>query len=79
MSIKEQGFTNRLSITIAVVVLLCAAGFAYSQGWFDWARPTAVIESDKVSADQMLDQDKSKDDAAKVTQATSEPAATPAE
>ena len=32
---------NRTSITIVVVVLLCAAGFAYSQGWLDWSRPVA--------------------------------------
>lgn len=33
MSIPEQNPMNRTSITIVVVVLLCAGGFAYSQGW----------------------------------------------
>ena len=40
---------NRTSITIVVVVILCAVGFAYSQGWFDWRAPAAEMESNKVS------------------------------
>jgi len=79
MSTKEQLPMSRMSLAIVVVILLCAAGFAYSQGWFDWARPDAFIESDKVSTNQMLDQDKSKEGAVRVTKTTSEPAATPAE
>ena len=39
MSIEEKVPMNRTSITIVVVVLLCAVGFAYSQGWFDWSSP----------------------------------------
>jgi hypothetical protein len=65
---------NRKSITVVVVVVLCAAGFAYSQGWFDWSRPGAETQSDTVSADQALEQDKTKADAVPVSQATAVPA-----
>ena len=37
-AIQEQRPMNRTSITIVIVVLLCAGGFAYSQGWLDWSR-----------------------------------------
>ena len=70
---------NRKSVTIVVVVVLCAAGFAYSQGWFDWSRPGTEIESNTVSASQALDQDKTKVDAEPVTQDTAKPADSAAE
>lgn len=52
MSIRERSPLSRTSITV-VVVLLCAAWYAYSQGWFDWSRPGAEIESNNVSAGQI--------------------------
>jgi len=64
---------DRKSITVVVVVLLGAAGFAYSQGWFDWSRPGTETQSNTVSADQALDQDKTKANAVPVTQETAEP------
>jgi hypothetical protein len=64
---------DRKSITVVVVVLLCAAGFAYSQGWFDWSRPGAETQSNTVSTDQALDQDKTNVDAMPVTQETQKP------
>jgi len=79
MSFKVQLHENRTSITIAVVVLLCAAGLAYNQGWFSRSSPATEMESNKVSTSQTLDQDKSKADAVQVAPTTSEPAATPTE
>ncbi|MEX0612537.1 MAG: hypothetical protein WD738_15400 [Pirellulales bacterium] len=67
---------DRKSITVVIVVLLCAAGFAYSQGWFDWSRPGTEMESSKVSADQTLDQDKARGAADKVSEKPTEPAGT---
>ena len=64
---------DRKSITVVVVVLLCAAGFAYSQGWFDWSRPHTELQSNTVSTDQALDQDKTKADAVPLSQETTEP------
>jgi hypothetical protein len=79
MSMKEQVSANRMSITIVVVVLLCAVGFAYSQGWFNWSSPGAEVEMNNVSTSQALDQEKTKTDAGQVTKTASEPAATPKE
>ena len=79
MSMKEQVPTNRTSITVAVVILLCAVGFAYSQGWFDWSSPGAEVEMNNVSTSQTLDQEEAKTDAGQVTETVSEPAATPKE
>jgi hypothetical protein len=76
MSIKEQLPMNRTSITIVVVVLLCAAGFAYSQGWFNWSSAGTEMESNNVTASQALDQDKTGTKTLQVTQETAEPADT---
>jgi len=76
MSIEEKVPMSRTSITIVVVVLLCAAGFVYSQGWFNWSNSSYEVESDTVSTGQTIDQEKTKVDAARVTQQTKEPAAT---
>jgi hypothetical protein len=76
MSIEEKVPMSRTSITIVVVVLLCAAGFAYSQGWFNWSNSSYERQSDKVSTGQTIDQEETKVDAARVTQQTKEPAAT---
>jgi cell division protein FtsL len=76
MSIEEKVPMSRTSITIVVVILLCAAGFVYSQGWFNWSSSSYEVESDTVSTDQIIDQEKTKVDAAHVTQQTKEPAAT---
>ena len=64
---------DRKSITIVAAVVLCAAWFAYSFGWFDWSRPGTETQSNTVSADQALDQDKTKADAVPLTQNTAEP------
>lgn len=36
MSIQERFRMTRTSITMVVVVVLCAGGFAYNHGWFNW-------------------------------------------
>ena len=77
MSIKEQLPMNRTSITIVVVVVLCAAGLVYSQGWFNWSSSGYEMESNKVGTNQTIDQKKTKADAVQVTQTASEPAAMP--
>lgn len=77
MSIKDQLPVNRTSITMVVVVVLCAVGFAYGQGWFNWSNSGYEMESNKVGTDQSIDQEKNRDGAVQVTQTVSEPAATP--
>ena len=57
---------NRKSVTVVVVVVLCAAGFAYSQGWFDRSSGGTETQGDTVSANQALDQDNTKADAVPV-------------
>ena len=70
---------DRRSITIVIVVVLCAVGFAYGQGWLDWSRTGTEMESNKVSVNQALDQEKMKEDAVLVTQTTVERADTATE
>jgi hypothetical protein len=79
MSIEEKVPMSRTSITIVVLVLLCAAGFAYSQGWFNWSNSRYETESSEVGTEQTIDEEKMKDAAAPVTQQTTESAATPTE
>ena len=67
---------NRRSITVVVVIVLCAVGFAYGQGWLHWSRTGAEIESNKVGAHQALNQEKVKEDAVHATQHTAAPADT---
>ena len=63
MAIEEKVPMNRTSITIVVVVLLCAAGFVYSQGWFNWSSSGYEMESNKVSTEQTIDQEITNEDA----------------
>ena len=58
---------DRKSITVVVVVILCAIGFAYSYGWFSPSSVGSDTESDKVTANQTVDQEKTKEDAVPVT------------
>jgi hypothetical protein len=58
---------SRNSITV-VVVLICAALYAYSQGWFDWSRPGTEIESTKVSTNQAVEQQNTTKNAAQATE-----------
>jgi hypothetical protein len=67
---------DRKSITIVIVVLLCAAWFAYSFGWFDRASPAAETPSNTVSADQALGQDKTNVDAVPARREVAEPVRT---
>ena len=67
---------NRRSITLVVVVVLCAVGFAYGQGWLHWSRADAAIESNKDNAHQEMSRDKVKKDAAFATQQAEAPADT---
>jgi hypothetical protein len=60
-----------------VVVLLCGAGFAYSQGWFDWTRSGPEIESNKVSTSQVLDQPTAQEGPTQVMPQATEAAAKP--
>jgi hypothetical protein len=68
---------DRRSITIVIVVILCAVGFAYGQGWLRWSRTGAETESNKVGTHQALDQPKMKNDAVPLTPEAPHPAATP--
>jgi hypothetical protein len=79
MSIVKQEPMSRTSITIVVVVLLCAAGFAYSQGWFNWSSSSYEMESNAVGTDQRIDPDKTNEDVTHVTQQANEPVATTTE
>jgi hypothetical protein len=76
MSIVKQEPMSRTSITIVVVVLLCAAGFAYSQGWFNWSSSSNKLENNQVITDQRIDPVKTNENVPHVTQQTNEPAAT---
>ena len=76
MSIDEQVSGNRTSITIVVVVLLTAAGLAYSQGWFNWSRSNDGVESNSVRTDQRIDQEKTNEDAVRLTKEPAKPADT---
>ena len=80
MSIVERTTrnTSRSYITLVVVVLLCAAGLAYSQGWFNWSSSSQEIEGNKVGTGQTLDQENTNVNAVPVAQKTTGPAATPA-
>jgi hypothetical protein len=68
---------NRRSITVVIMVILCAVGFAYGQGWLDWSHTGAQLERDKVGTHQAPDQQKMKNDAVQVTPQATEPAAMP--
>ena len=60
MAIQEQRPMNRMSLTVVVVVLLCAAGYAYSQGWLDWSRSTSErTDSNNANVSQELEKQKS--------------------
>lgn len=79
MSIEKQIPENRTPITIAVVLVVCAIGLAYSQGWFDWSSPAAETEINNVSTSQALGQEETQADVLQVTKTASEPAATTVE
>ena len=64
---------NRRSITMVVVVVLCAVGFAYSQGWLHWSHAGTAIESNKVNAHQELSHDKVKENTVPATQQAEAP------
>jgi hypothetical protein len=68
-----------MSIAIVAVVLLFAAGLAYNQGWFDWSSPGPEIDSDKISTNQVLDQEETKVQAEQVVQDKVKPADTATE
>jgi hypothetical protein len=76
---KEQLSSNRTSMTVVGLVLLGAAGFAYSQGWFDWSHSGYEMEGDKVTTSQTTDQATTKEDVVHVTQQTTQPATKPAQ
>ena len=76
MNGREQLPMSRTTITIVVVLLLCAAGLAYSQGWFNWSSSSYEMESNKVGATQTIDQENTKADTVNVSQKTEEPAKT---
>jgi hypothetical protein len=79
MSVEEKVPMNRKTITIVVVVLLCAAGFVYSQGWFNWSNSGYEMESDSLDTEQTIDQESRQGVASPVTQNTNKPVATPTE
>jgi hypothetical protein len=74
MSIQQRFPVSRTSIT-AVVLLLCAVGFAYSQGWFDLSRRSFEIESDKVGTPQSIESQNSTEGTVQPTRQATEAAA----
>lgn len=70
---------NRRSITLVILVVLCAFGFAYGQGWIHWSRTGAAIESNKSGVHHTLDQQKTEKDSVQVAPHGTEPATTPKE
>jgi hypothetical protein len=79
MSVEEKVPMSRTSITMVVLVLLCVAGFAYSQGWLNWSNSSYEMESEKTGTEQTIDQENMKNDATPAKQQTNESAATPTE
>ena len=59
---------DRKSITVVVVVILCAVGLAYSQGWFGPSSVSSDTENDKVTTNQTVDQEKTNADSVRVTE-----------
>jgi hypothetical protein len=49
---------NRKSVTVVVVVVLCAAGFAYSQGWFSRSSVSSDAESNPYTATVRVTEEK---------------------
>jgi hypothetical protein len=45
---------NRQAITFVVVVVLCAIGWAYSQGWLGGMRSGIEIERERVGTEQTI-------------------------
>ena len=76
MPMIEQVPMSRTSMTIVAVVVLCAAGFAYSQGWFNWSNSSSGVESDRVGTEQLIDQKNTNEAISPVAQQTTEPDAT---
>lgn len=54
MSIGEKVSMSRASITIMVLVVLCGAALAYSQGWLNWSKPNSESESNDISTEQRI-------------------------
>jgi hypothetical protein len=77
MSIEKREPTNRTSITIVVVVVLVVAALAYSQGWFNRASTNDGTESNNVRTDQRIDQEKTNEDAVRLTKETADSAPRP--
>ena len=67
---------NRRSITLVIVIIVCAVWFAYGQNWLQ-PRTGAEIESNSFGAHPALDQEKTHEDAVRVTPPATEPTATP--
>ena len=77
MSIPEQNPMSRTSITIVVVVLLCAGGFAYNQGWLGWSPLSREnTESNKANVSQVAEAQNTNGDPVPATQEASERPAT---
>jgi hypothetical protein len=79
MTIEKQTPMNRTSLTVVGLVLLFAAWIAYGQGWFDWARSSSEMERNQPGSDQTLEEGPQNEAAARFTQASPGPAATPQE
>ena len=68
---------NRRSITLVIVIIVCAVWFAYGQQLASNLRTGAEIESNSFGAHPALDQEKTHEDAVRVTPPATEPTATP--
>ena len=76
MAIQEPR-PNRTSITIVVVLLLCAGGYAYSQGWFNKARPVSEkMENNTTNDSQESELQRTNGDTVPITPQATEPSAT---
>ena len=76
MAIQEPR-PNRTSITIVVVLLLCVASYAYSQGWFNKARPGGEkMENNTTNVSQESETQRTNGNTVPVTPQATEPSAT---
>jgi hypothetical protein len=78
MEIKQQAPMNRTTVTIVGVVLLCGAGLAYSQGWFDSLTSSFGGESNRGGTEQLIEKEETKPVGDKATTEQTAPAKTPA-
>lgn len=78
MEIKQQAPVNRTTITIVAVVLLCGAGLAYSQGWFNLLTSSLGWERNQDGTEQLIEKEETNPVGDKAMTEQIAPAKTPA-